>query len=182
SESVEFRKLVDDITEIIGPNKGKTPGTSQPPITIDNRKPGTVFRDKLKDGSQGPEMVVIPAGTFQMGDNGHDSERPVHTVQINRPFAMGRYEVTFEEYDRFASATGFELPDDTGWGRGQRPVINVSWSDAVEYAKWLSAQTSKHYRLPTEAEWEFAARSGGKKERWAGTSREEELVEYAWYK
>src|SRR5262245_24700801 len=147
-------------------------------------KPATVFRDKLKDGSQGPEMVVIPSGKFRMGDinsDGNESERPVHSVQINRPFAMACCEVTFEEYDRFASATGFELPHDRGWGRGQRPVINISWSDAVEYAKWLSAQTGKRYRLPTEAEWEYAARSGGKEETWAGTSREEELGEYAWY-
>jgi formylglycine-generating enzyme required for sulfatase activity/serine/threonine protein kinase len=145
---------------------------------------GTVFRDRLKDGSQGPEMVVIPAGTFQMGDiqgDGNESERPVHTVHITRPFAIGRYEVTFEEYDGFAAAAGRKLPVDNGWGRGQRPVINVSWNDAVEYAKWLSIQTGKRYRLPIEAEWEYAARSGGQEERWTGTSREQELSEYAWY-
>jgi formylglycine-generating enzyme required for sulfatase activity len=128
--------------------------------------------------------VIIPAGTFRMGDinrDGDESERPVHSVRINRPFAMDRYEVTFEEYDKFVAATGQELPDDLGWGRGQRPVIKVSWNDAVEYAKWLSAQTGKGYRLPSEAEWEYVARSGGKEERWAGTSREQELGKYAWY-
>jgi formylglycine-generating enzyme required for sulfatase activity len=77
-------------------------------------EPGTVFRDKLKDGSQGPEMVVIPAGTFIMGDNQGGwftgDEKPVHQVKIPKPFAMGRYEVTFDEYDQFAKATGRELP------------------------------------------------------------------------
>ena len=145
-------------------------------------KPSTVFRDKPKDGSQWPEMVTVPPGTFLMGDiKGHVSEKPVHPVQIPKPFAIGRYEVTFDEYDQFATATGRQLPGDSGLGRGQRPVINVSWRDTVEYTKWLSGQTGKRYRLPSEAEWEYAARSGGKEERWAGTSREQELREYAWY-
>jgi len=130
--------------------------------------PGTVFRDTLADGSRGPEMVVVPAGSFRMGDlqgGGYSNEKPVHTVRIERPFAVGRHEVTFDEYDRFARATGHALPDDEGWGRGRRPVISVSWEDAVAYARWLSTQTGKRYRLLSEAEWEYAARGG------AGTAR-----------
>lgn len=137
----------------------------------ERRHPGTVFRDKLKGGSQGPEMVVIPAGTFRMGDingDGDLSEWPVHHVRIMRSFAMGRYEVTFEEYDQFASATGRELPNDEGWGRGRLPVIYASWDDAVDYAEWLSQQTGKCYRLPTEAEWEYAARAGTETAYWWG--------------
>ena len=108
-------------------------------------------------------MVVLPTGRFRMGDldgSGYDDERPVRTVTISRPIAMGKYPVTFEEYDRFVSATGAARPDDEGWGRGTRPVINVSQEDAKAYAVWLSEQTGKRYRLPSEAEWEYAARAG----------------------
>jgi hypothetical protein len=110
------------------------------------RRPGQVFRDRLADGGEGPQMVVIPAGRFRMGDiqgGGHDDEQPVHEVGIPKAFAMGRYEVTFTEYDRFCEATGRSKPEDEGWGRGNRPVINVSWHDALAYAEWLSQQTGK---------------------------------------
>ncbi|MEN8220784.1 MAG: SUMF1/EgtB/PvdO family nonheme iron enzyme [Pseudomonadota bacterium] len=134
-------------------------------------QPGKVFQDRLKDGSKGPQMVWIAAGTFKMGDiqgGGDSDEKPVHKVSITRDFAMGRYEVTFAEYDKFAKATGREKPSDRGWGRGNRPVINVSWHDATAYAKWLSKQTGKKYRLPTEAEWEYAARAGTETKYWWG--------------
>ena len=83
-------------------------------------------------------------------------------------FAIGRTEVTFAQYDRFAAATGREKPDDAGWGRGERPVINVSWHDAVAYTEWLSAQTGHPYRLPGEAGWEYAARAGTTGPFWTG--------------
>ena len=112
-----------------------------------------------------PEMVVIPAGSFRMGCvSGRDCDEyendiPVHSVRISS-FEMSKYEVTFEEYDAFTDATGRERADDEGWGRGRRPVINVYWYDAVDYTQWLSSQTGEHYRLPSEAEWEYAARAG----------------------
>ncbi len=110
-----------------------------------------------------PEMVVIPSGSFQMGCvsgiDCYEEEKPVHEVKIDS-FAMSKYEVTFEEYDAFTDATRRERADDEGWGRGRRPVINVSWYDAMMYAEWLSEQTGDRYRLPSEAEWEYAARAG----------------------
>jgi formylglycine-generating enzyme required for sulfatase activity len=142
----------------------------QAEVAYINSTAGEVFRDRLRDGSLGPEMVWIPAGTFRMGDiqgGGWEDEQPVHRVSMNQ-FAMGRYEVTFAEYDQFAQATGREESSDEGWGRGNRPVINVFWNDATGYAEWLSEQTGQTYRLPTEAEWEYAARAGSNTKYWWG--------------
>ena len=142
----------------------RTPTASAETDATVNMRPGSVFRDKLRSGGEGPAMVVIPAGKFRMGDlsgRGYRSnEKPVHDVRIARPFAMGKYEVTFAEYDHFAQATGMRNPDDEGYGRGNHPVIRVSWEDAQAYAEWLSKETGKRYRLPSEAEWEYAARAG----------------------
>ena len=127
--------------------------------------PGTVFRDTLKDGGQGPQMVALPTGSFSMGSPSgeagrYSGEGPVRTVTISKRLAMGRYEVTFADYERFAAHSSRNRPSDQGWGRGRRPVINVSQEDAQAYAAWLSDQTGKRYRLPSEAEWEYAARAG----------------------
>jgi formylglycine-generating enzyme required for sulfatase activity len=166
------------VTSVPASEKKETEGVSPIPEralqeAASKLNPGTVFRDTLKDGSQGPEMVVIPSGTFKMGNiqgkGRDDNEKPVHTVSIAKPFVIGRYETTFEDYDRFAWATSRPIPNDEGWGRGRQPAINVSWNDAVEYAMWLSEQTGKRYRLPTEAEWEYAARAGTETEYWWGT-------------
>ncbi len=123
---------------------------------------GEVFRDC----EECPEMVVLPAGFFLMGsspceEGRGDDEDPQHWVEIAQSFAVGKSEVTFAEWDACCRAGGCShVPDDEGWGRGNRPVINVSWLDAQEYAVWLSSKTGKDYRLLTEAEWEYAARAG----------------------
>ena len=105
-------------------------------------------------------MVVIPAGRFHMGcilgSECNGIGIPAHEVVITRSFAISKYEVTFEDYDRYSNPIKV---DDEGWGRGRRPVINIAWDEAVEYAAWLSAQTGEKYRLPTEAEWEYAAQA-----------------------
>ena len=138
---------------------GHTAGSVKPDTMLP--AVGSIFRDRLRSGGEGPEMVVIPAGQFRMGCvSGIDcinDEKPVREVVIARPFAMSKYEVTFDDYDRY---TYLNKANDEGWGRGRRPVINVSWEDAMEYAAWLSTETGKRYRLPTEAEWEYAARAG----------------------
>ena len=126
----------------------------------EGRFPGSIFRDC----DQCPEMVVVPAGRFRMGDlagDGKDRERPVHDVKIAEPFAVGKYEVTFAEWDACVAGGGCtHQPNDRGWGRGTRPVINVSWDDAQEYVRWLSRETGRTYRLLSEAEWEYVARAG----------------------
>jgi formylglycine-generating enzyme required for sulfatase activity len=163
--------------------------------TKPKKKPNIiVFRDRLKDGSEGPEMVWIPAGRFRMGDirgTGYQNEQPVHKVSVER-FAMGRYPVTVGEFRRFVEATGYKTEAEKGKGAyvwkddkwkkvkdanwrnpyfsqdDNHPVVCVSWNDAVAYTEWLSEQTGKQYRLPTEAQWEYAARAGTETDYWWG--------------
>jgi formylglycine-generating enzyme required for sulfatase activity len=130
----------------------------------------TVSRQALRSGGQGPAMVALPGGDFLMGNKRGMSakeEQPAHKVRI-QPFSMAQREVTFDEYDQFARASGRALPEDAGWGRGSRPVVNVSWDDAQAYVRWLSQQTGSTYRLPSEAEWEYAARAGTSSRYWWG--------------
>lgn len=130
------------------------------------------FRDALHIAGHGPELIRVPAGQFLMGDGsgkGNDNERPQRSITFERPFAIGRHEVTFADWRRYAEATGQAMPDNEGWGlSAQRPVIHVSWHEAQAYTRWLSQQTGARYRLPTEAEWEYAARGGSQRYYWWG--------------
>ena len=112
----------------------------------------------IKRYAPGVELARIAAGSFSMGGPGAD-EQPVRRVGIDA-FNIMKHEVTFAQYDLYAEITGRARPDDAGWGRGSRPVINVNWQDANAYAEWLTRTTGFRFRLPTEAEWEYAARAG----------------------
>jgi formylglycine-generating enzyme required for sulfatase activity len=124
-------------------------------------KPGSVFKD-CANGC--PAMIIIPAGKFIMGSAEKETERepsegPQHEVTVTKAFAVSKFEVTFEEWDACTAAAACPRAIDH-WGRGEMPVINVSWGDAKQYVNWLSQLTGKHYRLLTESEWEYAARAG----------------------
>jgi len=133
-----------------------------------------------------PGMVVVPAGEFMMGspdseDKRKDDEGPLHKVAIAAPFAVSMHDVTFDQWDACVKAGGCKtVASDSGWPRGRRPVINVNWNDAQEYAAWLSAMTGHPYRLLTETEWEYAARAGTQT-RWSFGDDEAQLKDYAWY-
>ena len=123
--------------------------------------------ERFRDCPECPEMVVVPSGTFMMGapvsePDSTSDERPVHEVTIGAPFAVGVYEVTFEEWDACVAdgGCGGHRPNDQGWGRGDRPAMLVNWGDAQSYVEWLSRRTGEAYRLPSESEWEYAARAG----------------------
>ena len=126
-------------------------------------KPGDTFRDC----TECPDMVVVPAGRFTMGSPPDEPDRqkdegPAQSVTFARPFAVAKYEVRFDEWAACVQDQGCRAPQDEGYGRGARPVINVSWDDAKRYVAWLTKKSGKPYRLLTEAEWEYAARAGSK--------------------
>ena len=123
------------------------------------------FADPLGSGGTGPAMVAIPAGSFRMGCvsrvDCRSNELPVRDVALARPLALSKFEVTCEDFGRFARATGREPAEEPSCSAGPSvPAVKVSWNDAVAYAEWLSSETLKPYRLPSEAEWEYAARAG----------------------
>lgn len=141
---------------------------ARPQATPAPTRPGTRTGDTFRDCSDCPEMVVVPAGSFTMG-SASEYENPTHRVTIGKSFAIGRREVTFDEWDRCVDAGGCKnRPSDRDWGRGDRPAINVSWLDAKAFTTWLSQKTGKTYRLPSEAEWEYAARAGTDSTYWWG--------------
>jgi len=143
-------------------------------------KAGDTIQDTFQKGKLAPELVVVPAGSNTLGDitgAGIDVERPTYKVTISNPFAIGKYEVTFDEYDFFCEQTGCKMPFSEGWGRGKRPVIDITWHDAAAYVKWLTEQTGQNYYLPSEAQWEYAARAGTQTNYWWGNEPGDKLAQ-----
>ncbi len=141
--------------------------------------------DEYRECAGCPAMLVIPQGTFMIGSPATEPERvsdegPQHEVRIAKPFAVGMFTVTFDEWDACVAGGGCGgyRPSDEGWGRGRRPVINVSWNDAQSYVKWLSSKTSKPYRLLSESEWEYAARAGTTTAFWEGATISPDQANY----
>jgi formylglycine-generating enzyme required for sulfatase activity len=140
----------------------------------ESTSPDSEFRDCVAC----PEMVVIPSGEYGFGSPPNEFGSPYNEgyildITIARPFALGKYEVSFDEWDQCANDGHCITPEDEGWGRGRRPVVNVSWHEASAFVAWLSAKTGKQYRLPSEQEWEYAAQSGTQRARFFGIAPKE---------
>ena len=134
----------------------------------------STFQDQMNVGELGPRMVVVPIGGAKVHNcipekvcKGTITD--ILRSMIDTPYAISKYEITFAEFDLFATETGRELPEDNGWGRGAQPVIFVTWTDALAYVNWLKEQTGFNYRLPTVVEWEHAARAGKHTAYWWGS-------------
>lgn len=156
--------------------KGATVRFDLQPITI---SVGAELSDELRSGGQAPMLVVVPAGSFLMGDSdGPPSEVPAHEVTITQPFAVSRFEVTVAQYLLFADTTRRDVSDKFDRTRSDHPMTRVSHEDAVAYTQWLSLQTGRSYRLLSESEWEYVARAGGQGHYFFGNDPQE-LCKYA---
>ena len=138
--------------------------------------PGLVYAGApFTDPTTGMEFVAIKGGCFEMGDavgDGDPNERPVHQVCVS-DFSLGKYEVTNAQFKKFSPQHNSGSSQKANLDEDKQPVVNVSWEDAVAFAKWLSQKTGQTYRLPTEAEWEYAARAGSKTSRFWGNNPDE---------
>ncbi|NIM16214.1 MAG: SUMF1/EgtB/PvdO family nonheme iron enzyme, partial [Candidatus Aminicenantes bacterium] len=203
-----MEKHVDQLVTVVGRHLGVKPKkTVKRTETIKVKEPPKAVKEKIQESEEIPEyvkivqskaqrvyknekgfweadygdgivMVYIPPGEFTMGSYDYDGEKPPHTVYLDG-YWMGKYAVTFDQYDKYCGETYQEEPNDKGWGRGKRPVINVSWDDAVDYCRWLSGKIGLTFKLPTEAQWEKAARgTDGRTYPWGNKKPDKKLAKF----
>jgi len=174
SEDELIELIQGSVRELLGESPATpAPAKAESPAPAAKTAPG-----EYRETATGMEFVLVKGGCYQMGDTfgeGEDDEKPAHEVCV-KDFYLGKYEVTQGQWKRVMddNPSFFEESDDN-------PVDTVSWNDAHEFIRKLNQMSGKSYRLPTEAEWEYAARNGRNGEKWAGTSKESELREYAWF-
>jgi formylglycine-generating enzyme required for sulfatase activity len=185
----ELNRLVKAVRSHLGKDKKKAnekvikPAQEHGDVKTAETPSGKVYENdkgfREADYGDGIIMVYIPPGTFTMGsDDGYDNEKPPHDVDLDG-FWIGKFEVTFDQYDKYCEETKKEKPGDQGWGRGKRPVINVSWDDAMAYSLWLSEKTGLPFKLPTEAQWEKAARgTDSRKYPWGEQEPDKKLANF----
>lgn len=157
-------KLAGERTAAASPEQAPAPSPAPAAPALAPAAPPAPAAAPVRDCPTCPELVLVPPGTMTMGaTDGFAFETPVHQVTIAQPFYIGRREVTFDEWDACLAEGGCQYrPGDRGQGRGMRPAVDLDWNDAQAYVIWLTRKTGKNYRLPTEAEWEYAARAGTK--------------------
>jgi sulfatase modifying factor 1 len=172
------RELLGEFPLAKSPATAKAPEVQVPVRTAPPAPAARTTEGEYRDPATGMEFVQVKGGCYQMGDifgDGEADEKPVHEVCV-RDFYLGKYEVTQGQWKKVMGTNPSNFK-----GGDEYPVETVSYTDAREFIRKLNQMSGKSYRLPTEAEWEYAARSGGKREKWAGTSNESDLFDFAWF-
>ena len=174
SEDELIELIQGSVRELLGESPATpAPAKAEPPASVARTAPG-----EYRDSATGMEFLLVKGGCYQMGDtfgDGEADEKPVHEVCL-KDFYLGKYEVSQGQWKRVmgGNPSNFKESD-------ENPIELVSWNDAQEFIRRLNQMSGKSYRLATEAEWEYAARNSGKREKWAGTNNESELRENAWF-
>lgn len=180
NEIITYQKKISElenkIKELLNSTSSTTAKTLSPPTT-DQAAPSSKDEKSIQQPTDAKQnelkidisnnytefcnlkMVYVKGGKFKMGSDFQENEKPIHPVFLNS-FFISQFPITFDLYDLYCEDTGIQKPNDNGWGRNNMPVINVSWEEATKFCEWLSYKSGKIYRLPTEAEWEYAARGG----------------------
>jgi formylglycine-generating enzyme required for sulfatase activity len=164
------KEIAKEIAAVVTPQTTASPPQPGTPLNAAQER-ALKPKDTLRECADCPEMVVVPAGSFTMGAPMNEPERsssedPQHVVTVSKAFAVGRSHVTRDQFAVFARETGYTANSGCDWRNpgfrqeGAHPVVCVSWDDAKAYVDWLATKTGKPYRLPSEAEWEYAARAG----------------------